>query len=238
MAALDEMPPPRAPRGDPGMAQAGQARDSGGSMNQGNQNNQNKGGINWGYVVIVGLVLWVLSTQANLGANTWAVAQNTGATQATGDLVGGLTSAMKGFSVTLTGVQNSMATLSQNQAYLNQRMGKLETTVNQQGQMLGNINGNVLSLQQGQQQTNALLLSLGNGSEPQNANLMGQMFQGQVGTQLGGMPLNGVAGVFPGAQPQGVPQTTIDANGEMHVVDPFGRINSEPDVTFVTPRQP
>ncbi len=197
-----------------------------------NQNNQGRGGINWGYVVIAGLVLWVLSTQANMGANTWAIAQNTGATQAQGDIVMGLTSAMKGFSVTLNGVQNSMATLSQNQAYLDQKVDTLEATVNQQGQMIGNINGNVLSLQQGQQQTNALLLSLGNGDTPQNANLMGQMFQGQVGTQLGGMPLNGVAGVFPGSQ------LTTTVNGEMHVVDPFGRINGEPDVTFVTPRQP
>lgn len=199
-----------------------------------NQNNQGKDGINWGYVVIAGLVLWVLSTQANLGANTWAIAQNTGATQAQGDIVMGLTSAMKGFSVTLNGVQNSMATLSQNQAYLDQKVDTLEATVNQQGQMIGNINGNVLSLQQGQQQTNALLLSLGTGSgtQPANSNIMGQMFSGQVGTQLGGMPLNGVAGVFPGSQ------LTTTVNGEMHVVDPFGRINGEPDVTFVTPRQP
>jgi len=222
MATMDEQRPPRG------------GQESGGSGNQ----SSSKGGINWEYVVIAGLVLWVMSGQINLGANTWAVAQNTGATQATGDAVTGLTSAVKGMGGVLLGVQNSMATLSQNQAVLNQKMGTLETTVNQQGQMIGSINGNVLALQQGQQQTNALLLSLGTGDTPQNANLMGQMFQGQVGTQLGGMPLNGVAGVFPGAQPQGAPQTTIDANGEMHVVDPFGRINGEPDVTFVTPRQP
>jgi hypothetical protein len=208
-------------------------------MNQGSQGNQggSKGGINWMVVAIVLFVLYNVFNQGNLAANTWQVAQNTGATQATGEMLGGLTSAMKGFGATLGQVQGSMATLSQNQAYLNQRMGVLETTVNQQGQMIGNINGNVLALQQGQQQTNALLLSLGNGDAPQDANIMGQMFQGQVGTQLGGMPLNGVAGVFPGAQPQGAPiQTTIDENGEMHVVDPFGRINGEPDVTFVTPK--
>lgn len=217
MATMDEMP--RSPRG---------GQESGGSGNQG------RGGINWGYVVIAGLVLWVMSGQINLGANTWAVAQNTGATQAQGDIVTGLTLTMKGFGATLGNVQNSMATLSQNQAYLGQRMDTLETTVNQQGAMIGNVNANVLSLQQGQQATNALLLSLGTG-DTQNANIMGQMFDGQVGTQLGGMPLNGVAGVFPGSQ------LTTGPNGEMHVNDPFGRIgvpNGEPDVTFVTPRQP
>lgn len=217
MATMDEMPRP--PRG---------GQESGGS------GNQSKGGINWGYVVIAGLVLWVMSGQINLGANTWAVAQNTGATQAMGDSMGSLTATMRGFGTVLNGVQTSMATLSKNQAYLGQRMDTLETTVNQQGAMIGNVNANVLSLQQGQQSTNALLLSLGTGDTPQNSNIMGQMFDGQVGTQLGGMQLNGVAGAFPGAQPQ----TTIDANGDMHVVDPFGRINGEPDVTFVTPRQP
>lgn len=205
-------------------------------MNQ-NQGNQGGSKINWMVVAVVLFVLYQVFSQGNLAANTWQLGQNTGAVEVQGEILGGLTSAMKTFNGTLTQVGNNMAILSQNQADLSNRMGTLETTVNQQGQMLGHINGNVLSLQQAQQQTNALLLSLGNGdSQPVNSNIMGQMFQGQVGTQLGGMPLNGVAGAFPGATPQ-ANYTTIDpATGEMHVVDPFGRIGGEPDVTFVTPK--
>ena len=162
-------------------------------------------------------------------------------------MLGDLSKGMGLVATKLGDLTNSVNIVTQNQATLNQRMGTLETTVNQQGVLLGNINGNVLSLQQGQSQTNALLQSLvsGNNTQPANSNIMGQMFNGQVGTQLGGMQLNGVAGAFPGATPQasnplygepdvtfvtpgGQSQTTIDANGQMHVVDPFGRIGGQP----------